>query len=873
MSPSYADTVKLVEDNYFHWEFNMHMKLSHKGLLTHIIKPEFDAHSDRSTPEWKTNDLKALGVIAGDVSLTYQAYIRGSTSADQSWSMLEEQLNKNTLKNRLIITKKLHNFKMEPGNKFAVHVDRFKELVLQLQTIGEHLDETRQLVLLLGSLTDEYIIISTVLDNSPNVTLAYAIQALSGVEASDESSSAQERAFATKKKEYGKRRFKGIAKGTVKLKLMDGTTVTLSDVLYIPEVEASLISVSKLAEKDVVEQFGKDKCVFHYGDAKVMEAKRCGNVYKLKTVGDEVCHIATTSRKEPWAVVHARLGHIPYKRYEQLLAMAEGVPRIIGDVTSEDVCAGCCMGKMRADDYPRHPEKLVKSAGVLDLVHSDVMGPMQTKTPGGCTYVVTFIDDYSRHVKVYFMKAKSEVLAMFTIFKAAMENATGKTIKRLRSDNGGEYTGRQFKVYLNRSGIKHQRAVPYTPQQNGLAERMNRSLVEMARCMLYHEDRIPGQASTQEHEGVWCARRVLNIATGKVQIVRTVKFIETTNPEHVITRFDVDEDESATSEPQLTGRQIPVSQQIVLAQVEVADVIPLQRDTVTESAMVPYESTHPMITRSRARHIDETTEPEEAGARKKQVIDAPSSSGTKRQRMTQERTKPTSDQLAIEGGQAMAAIEGVSKSYEEATTNEDKSEWKKAIASELASLIGNKTWKLVPRPGHQRPIGCRWVFALKHNEKGEIVRHKARLVVKGYSQRHSIDYEETYSLVAYLNSIRAKLAKCCADGMHIEQCDVDTAFLYGKLEEEIYMELPEGLRELMTVAGDENEDDVVCLLLQSLYGLKQASRVWNETIDKHLKSMGFKAADADPCVYTRGESDEECIVWLYVDDMLIASQE
>ncbi|GMF30480.1 unnamed protein product [Phytophthora lilii] len=109
--------------------------------------------------------------------------------------------------------------------------------------------------------------------------------------------------------------------------------------------------------------------------------------------------------------------------------------------------------------------------------------------------------------------------------------------------------------------------------------------------------------------------------------------------------------------------------------------------------------------------------------------------------------------------------------------------------------------------------------------------------------------------------------------MHIEQCDVDAAFLYGKLEEEIYMKLPEGLQELMTLAEVEGEGDVVCLLLQSLYGLKQASRVCNETIDKHLKSMVFKAADADPCVYTRCEGDEECIVCVYVDDMLIASRE
>ncbi|GMF44035.1 unnamed protein product [Phytophthora fragariaefolia] len=596
MSPSYADTVKLVEDNYGHWEFDMRMKLSCKGLLAHIIKPEFDTLSDRSTVQWKTDELKARGVIAGDVSLIYQVYIRGATTAAESWRMLEEQSNRNTLKNRLLITKKLHNFKME---RFAVHVDQFKEIVLQMETIGEPLDETRQLVLLLGSLTDEYRMISTVLENTPKMTLAYAIQALSGVEASDESSTGQQKTYVAKKS-YDKRRFNGkcfyckkaghketecrkkkadeergqvaretsdyaftatramgkaewlvdsgasshmtsvrdkvvsmkklkmpvritiadgrkidaVAMGTVGLKLMDGTSVTLSDVLYIPEVDGSLISVAKLAEMDVVAQFSKDKCVFRYGDATAMEAKRCGNVYKLKTVGDEVCRTATTSRKETWVLVHARLGHIPFKRYEQLLTMAYGVPRITESVASDDVCAGCCMGKMRADDYPRHPEKLVKSAGVLALVHTEVMGPMQTRTPGGCTFGVTFIDDYSRHVTVYFMKAKSGVLSKLKIYKAAMENATGKTIKPLRSDNGGECTDKLFKAYLNGNGIKHEKTVPYTPQQNGLAERMNRSLVEMARCMLYHE----GIDKKWWAESVNTAARIINRIPNSVNI-------------------------------------------------------------------------------------------------------------------------------------------------------------------------------------------------------------------------------------------------------------------------------------------------------------------------------------------------------------------
>ncbi|GMF15348.1 unnamed protein product [Phytophthora fragariaefolia] len=437
MSPSYADTGKLVEDNYFHWEFNMRMKMSRKGLLAHIVKSEFDAVSDRSTVQWKTNDLKAPGGIAGDVNLTYQVYIRGATTSAEAWLLIEWQFNRNTLKNRLIVTKKLHSFKMEPGTRFAVHVDRFKELVLQMETIGEALDETRQLVLRLGSLAAEYRMISTVLENTPNMTLGYATQALSGVEVSDESSSNQAKVFASKKKEFGKRRLIGkcfyckkpghkesecrkkkadkgrgqvaretpdfaftatgameksewlvdsgassqmtsirdkfvsmkelkmpvritiadgtkidaVATGTVGLKLMDGTTVTLSDVLYIPEIDGSLISVAKLAEKNGVVQFSKDKCVFRCRDATVMEAKWSGNVYKLKTVGGEVCRAATTPRKEPWAIVHARFGHIPYKRYEQLLSMADGVPRIADDTSTDNVCAGCCMRKMRADDF------------------------------------------------------------------------------------------------------------------------------------------------------------------------------------------------------------------------------------------------------------------------------------------------------------------------------------------------------------------------------------------------------------------------------------------------------------------------------------------------------------------------------------------
>ncbi|KAG3006698.1 hypothetical protein PC120_g17197 [Phytophthora cactorum] len=187
----------------------MRMNLARKGLVPQIIKPEFDEVSDRSTVEWKTNDLKALGVTAGDVSLTYQVYIRGALTAAEVSTLLRTSIKK-TVKNRLLINKKRYIFKMEPGTKFAVDVDKVKELVLPMESIGEFLDETRQLVLLLGSLTEKYRMLATILDSTPNVTLAYTIQALSGIEASDESSSTQETAFAAKLNDFSnKRRFSG----------------------------------------------------------------------------------------------------------------------------------------------------------------------------------------------------------------------------------------------------------------------------------------------------------------------------------------------------------------------------------------------------------------------------------------------------------------------------------------------------------------------------------------------------------------------------------------------------------------------------------------------------------------------------------------
>jgi len=180
-------------------------------------------------------------------------------------------------------------------------------------------------------------------------------------------------------------------------------------------------------------------------------------------------------------------------------------------------------------------------------------------------------------------------------------------------------------------------------------------------------------------------------------------------------------------------------------------------------------------------------------------------------------------------------------SYDEVLQSENKNQWLNAINEELKSLKENCTWELVERPKGIKILKNRWVLRQKTTEKGE-VRFKARLVAKGYVQKQGIDYEETLSSVARYDTIRALLAVAAAENLELAQFDIKTAFLNGTLEENVYMEQPEGF---------EDSTERVCLLRKSLYGLKQAPRCWNERFKKFMKKAGFKNSDADPCLFYR----------------------
>ncbi|CAN1751808.1 Retrovirus-related Pol polyprotein from transposon RE1, partial [Linum perenne] len=187
--------------------------------------------------------------------------------------------------------------------------------------------------------------------------------------------------------------------------------------------------------------------------------------------------------------------------------------------------------------------------------------------------------------------------------------------------------------------------------------------------------------------------------------------------------------------------------------------------------------------------------------------------------------------------------------------------WRKAMEEELSALDSNQTWDVVPLPSGKRAVGCKWVFKTKLRSDGTIERHKARLVAKGFTQVYGVDFLDTFSPVAKINSVKSLLAVASVQGWHLQQMDVSNAFLHGELEEEVYMQIPPGLTA---------QPGMCCKLKKSLYGLKQASRQWFAKLTQSLLVHGFRQSSADYSLFLKGEGNQLVVLLVYVDDIILA---
>ena len=193
--------------------------------------------------------------------------------------------------------------------------------------------------------------------------------------------------------------------------------------------------------------------------------------------------------------------------------------------------------------------------------------------------------------------------------------------------------------------------------------------------------------------------------------------------------------------------------------------------------------------------------------------------------------------------------------------------------AEIKTLEANNTWTITNLPPGKKPIGCKWVYMVKYKSNGLVERYKAKLVAKGFTQKEGLDYIDNFSLVANLAFVKFVLVVATVKGWFLSQLDVDNAFLHGDLHEEVYMSLPPGFHSKGEQCSKGEMSQRVWKLNKSLYSLKQASRMWFSKFSTALIEFGFVQSKAYYPLFTRQQGESFIVLLVYVDDVLIESND
>lgn len=680
---------------------------------------------------------------------------------------------------------------------------------------------------------------------------------------------------------------KGI--GTIRLKMHDGTIRRLTNVRYIPDLKKNLISLGVLDTDGYKVKIENGVLKVIRGALVAMKGTQKSNLYFLdgSTVTGRVSISSspdnqTSDSSRLW---HMRLGHVGEKALQGLVKQGLLKGAKTGKI---DFCEHCVLGKQTRVKFGA---AIHRTKGTLDYIHTDVWGPSRNVSLGGKRYFVTFIDDFSRYVWVYPMSQKDEVLDIFLKWKILIETQTGRKIKRLRSDNGGEYKSDPFLKVCQDEGIVRHFTVPGMPQQNGVAERMNRTLIEKVRCMLSHSglgksfwaealsyathivNRLPASALYEKTpKEVWSGELVSDYDSLRIFGCPAYYHVKESKLDPRAKKsvflgfsggvkgFRLWSDESKKI---MLSRDVTFDESVMLiTPSEIENVSPNIISKVVLEAPVDSQNIAPVVDHGKDKIDDQDDISEEAEIHLPSPPIQPENIATSRPRREIRKPARYSDLVAF----ALPIIDDdVPCTYREAVQSADSVKWKMAMDEEMKSLHQNKTWDLVKIPKGKKTIGCKWVYAKKEGLPGEDnIRYKARLVAKGYAQKEGIDYNEVFSPVVKHSSIRILLALVAQYDLELAQMDVKTAFLHGTLNEEIYMTQPDG----SNVPGCEKW---ACKLSKSLYGLKQSPRQWYKRFDSFIREHKYTRSQFDHCVYFRKLQDGTFIyLLLYVDDMLIA---
>ncbi|RVW27654.1 Retrovirus-related Pol polyprotein from transposon RE1 [Vitis vinifera] len=576
-------------------------------------------------------------------------------------------------------------------------------------------------------------------------------------------------------------------------------SLPLTSVLYTPECPFNLISISKITRTL--------NCSITFSDKFVtLQDRSTGKTIGIGRESQGLYHLTSDSSPavcistDAPLLIHNRLGHPSLSKFQKM------VPRF--STLSSLPCESCQLGKHTRVSFPKRLNNRAKSP--FELVHTDVWGPCRTASTLGFQYFVTFIDDYSRS---------------------------------------------QFTSFMSHHGILHQSSCAHTPQQNGVAERKNRHLVETARTLLLHSH-IPHSLLFPDQPLYFLPPRVFGYFR-RVIVVIPLRLIDTLSP------LMSPSLRTHHSFPPLLSLFLflkscpfPLSPHLMLC--------PSTTSGLSSSPRVVAPLPFP------AAPADSLPIPSASPA---PALPSPNDLPIAVRKGTRSTRNPhpiynflSYHRLSSPYSAFVSAISSVSlpKSTHEALSHPG---WRQAMVDEMAALHSNGTWDLVVLPSGKSTVGCRWVYAVKVGPDGQVDRLKARLVAKGYTQVYGSDYGDTFSPVAKIASVRLLLSMAAMCSWPLYQLDIKNAFLHGDLAEEVYMEQPPGF-----VA--QGESGLVCRLRRSLYGLKQSPRAWFSRFSSVVQEFGMLRSTADHSVFYHHNSLGQCIyLVVYVDDIVITGSD
>lgn len=685
-----------------------------------------------------------------------------------------------------------------------------------------------------------------------------------------------------------------VAKGSVRFQV-NGMTQVISNVFYIPELKSNLLSIGQLQEKGLAILIEQGTCkIYHPKRGLIIRTNMSRNrmfylLASIEPTKNSMCLQAEALSEKESHLWHCRFGHLSYTGLRTLAynKMVNGVPLL---KVLERLCEVCLVGKQHRESIPRHSSW--RASKQLQLVHSDICGPITPASNSNKRYILSFIDDFSRKTWVYFLHEKSEAFVAFKNFKACVEKEISAYITCLRTDRGGEFNSNEFVEFCKTHGISRQLTAAYTPQQNGVAERKNRTIMNTVRSMLA-EKKIPKMFWPEAVK--WCVHIQNRSPTVAVKektpeeawsgVKPTVNYFRIFGciahvhiPDQKRSKLDskskkcvllgVSDESKAYRLYDPITKKIIISNDVLFEEEESWDweraeeelKLDVLEDDIERIVEHAEEENIENISGSSSSSdnlpsTDVNTEGVSVEGRGKRIRKEPV------WMVDYETGEELSEEVDMHA--MMVATSDDPFLFEEAVKSK---KWREAMTTEIEAIEKNKTWELVDLPKGAKPIGVKWVFKTKLNENGDVEKHKARLVAKGYAQRYGVDYTEVFAPVARLDTIRVILAVAAHCGWQVFQLDVKSAFLHGDIKEEVFVHQPEGFIK-------EGEEGRFYKLKKALYGLKQAPRAWYSKIEAHFLREGFEKCSSEHTLFTKSKGGKILIVSLYVDDLIFTGSD